>query len=66
MPETQNPVQEPTSLFGALPAQPHPSARIKWCGYPGPRGGTPHRTVCAGWVAAWTSRPTAGTACIWS
>lgn len=60
---TQKPLHEGTSLFGALPAQPHPSARIKWCGYPAPEGRHPAQD-CLSWMGGSVDEPADCRGCV--
>lgn len=43
-------------LFDALPVQPHPSARITWCGYPAPEGRHPAQD-CLSWMGGSVDGP---------
>jgi hypothetical protein len=43
-------------LFDALPVQPHPLARITWCGYPAPDGRHPAQD-CLSWMGGSVDEP---------
>ena len=48
--------QMTTSLFPALAAERHPSARITWCGYPAPEGRHPAQD-CLSWMGGSVDEP---------
>lgn len=46
-----------SDLFGGeLPEQPHPAARIVWCGYPAPEGEHPAE-MCLSWMGESVDAP---------
>ena len=55
MSETQA-ADERGDLFGVLPPQPHPSARITWCTYPAPKGRHPAQD-CLSWMGGSVDAP---------
>lgn len=52
-----------TARLGALPPQPHPSARIKWCGSPAPEGRHPAQD-CLRWMGGSVDEPADCRGCV--